>query len=64
SIPSVISQSTTKISFYSPQARFLLHAISMSFRQPTGLEEKLKSLWRDLENIAEVMTYFDIYMPL
>ncbi|MBM4467378.1 MAG: hypothetical protein FJ014_17790 [Chloroflexi bacterium] len=43
-----------------PQARFLLHGVSASFPQNTSLEEKqleerLKSLRIDIENIAKVI---------
>ena len=43
-----------------PQARFLLHGVSMNFEGPTSLEEKqlderLKSLRIDIENIAKVI---------
>ena len=43
-----------------PQARFLLHGVSMSFPQGTNLEEKqleerLKGLKIDIENIAKVI---------
>ncbi|HON06033.1 MAG TPA: ATP-dependent Clp protease proteolytic subunit [Candidatus Ratteibacteria bacterium] len=43
-----------------PQARFLLHGVSVGFRQNEGLEEKqleerLKGLRIDMENIAKVI---------
>jgi len=43
-----------------PQARFLLHGVSMAFRQNENLEEKqleerLKGLRMDIENIARVI---------
>lgn len=43
-----------------PQARFLLHGVAANFKQPTSLEEKqleerLKGLKIDLENIAKVI---------
>lgn len=44
-----------------PQARFLLHAVKVSFRQSQNLEEKqleerLKGLRIDIENIAKVIS--------
>ena len=43
-----------------PQARFLLHGVSLTFEQKTSLEEKqleekLKGLRIDIENIAKVI---------
>jgi len=45
----------------SPQARFLIHGVSMNFSQNINLEEpqleeKLKSLKIDIENIAKVIS--------
>ena len=39
-----------------PQARFLLHGVSIGFRQNISLEEKLKGLKIDTENIAKVIS--------
>jgi len=47
--------------YSSPQARFLIHGVSANFEQPVSLEEpqleeRLKGLRIDIENIAKVIS--------
>ena len=57
----VVKYCAGRIRYSSPQARFLLHGVTLNFQgsfsfEEPQLEEKLKSLKIDIENIAKVIS--------